>query len=134
MGWRFLLLSGAGLLVAGCTTVVPAVPASDWTSDESFHGDPCINRDLGVSFKPGAAYPDTGFLGPLHWAIRAKAECRGFRLTVRGLPAPSERSLQGQRAAALQSLLDTFELRPSRFVVGSTIEQDSPRIEVRVRP
>lgn len=128
MGWPLILASVASLLTGD-----PSLTAMDNKREDSLSGNPCLDRDVPLNFKEGSPYPDSSFLGPMHWALRAKVECRGFSLRVRGLPAPSSRTLEGQRASKISVLLDSFGLSSVRFVQGRQSERANPRIEIRAR-
>lgn len=93
-GW-LLLLGSAGAIVLGGQAPPATVSADQRKAEDSFFGNACLNRDVPLTFKAGSPYPDASFLGPMHWALRAKVECRGFSLRVRGLPRPSNRDLDG---------------------------------------
>lgn len=128
--WRQTSLAGL-LILAGCATAPSLV---DPKAEDPRFGNPCKNRTIELSFDDASATPRSAFLRPLEWAMRAQTQCRLYVLIAKGLPYPSQTSLQGRRATNVQVLTESFGLRDTRFDPGNARDQAHPYLELRAKP
>lgn len=120
----------AVLAVVGLCACATPPPASLPTAER-------IPRSEGFAplrFTPNADTLDPFFAKVLDWPARAARECSSLTLVVRGLPDPSEESLEGRRAANLARALQSFGVPLPRFELGDEQDRDHPSLNIFAQP
>lgn len=94
----------------------------------------CENGFASLYFDKGDSSLHPASLNSLRQAARTHWVCPNVRLTVVGLPAPSETSLGGRRAQSVLYAFEAFGLPAPIFSSQGSMGRIAPRMEIYAQP
>lgn len=124
---RQFFIAVATLSISACATSAP-------TSRPAVGRVICSEGFAPLRFTPNADSLSPFFAKVIDWPARAALDCSSVVLIVRGLPQPTQSSLEGRRAANVAKALQSFGAPTPTFELGDEADQAEPSLLVRAKP
>ncbi|WP_146756729.1 hypothetical protein [Brevundimonas vesicularis] len=122
-----LLTAIAILSISGCATSAPKSrsPVGRVICSEGF---------APLRFTPNADSLSPFFAKVIDWPAQAALDCSSVVLIVRGLPQPTQSSLEGRRATNVAKALQSFGAPMPSFELGDEMDQAEPSLQIYAKP